>query len=148
MPFISASIAEQKHLSTEKIDLSKSILVTNPSISEAEKGTQQMLFRITFENIGVGFAHTFAINSGDTLGGIEFSRLMKVANEKADNSVEIEIKAYAKEIMSHEVSFYLCYIDCMTNEYIQAFTISKRKNYVINSGYPAFIGQTHEICSD
>ena len=155
MPFISAEIIEKKHISTEKIDLSKAILVTNPNTKENDKGTNQMLFRIVFENIGAGFAHTLTINTGETLGGTEFSKLIKISTEKSNNSVEIEIKAYCKEINSHDASFALRYIDCMTNEYIQSYSIhrsysiqNRKYNYSIHSGYPTFIGQAHDIGND
>ena len=155
MPFITADIIERKHISTEKIDLSKAILVTNPNTKENDKGTNQTLFRIVFENIGAGFAHTLIINTGDTLGGTEFSKLIKISTEKSNNSVEIEIKAYNKEIDSNDANFALRYIDCMTNEYIQIYSIqksysfqSRKYKYSIRSGYPTFIGQAHDIGND
>lgn len=140
MPFLEATILSQKHIDSNKVDLSKAILLTQINSSKNKDNYSQMYFKIKLENIGKGFAHTLSIISGETLGGNSYTKLIRV-NEQT----EIEVKAYVDDIISNRAGFSIIYIDCMTNEYIQTFVIKTDKTYSVESGYPSFLGQAHEI---
>jgi len=43
------------------------------------------------------------------------------------------------------VEFSIRYIDCMTNEYFQTYSLRTDNDSTIENGYPSFIGQTHSI---
>ena len=143
MPFIEASIVSKKHIHSGEIDLSKAILLAEFDEKRRNEKDEQMYFRIRLDNIGKGFAHTLSINSGESIGGKAYEKLIKVNEQTV-----IEVKAYIKDIKNNCVSFSLMYIDCMTNEYMQTFTIRRNKNYSVESGYPSFLGQAHEIGKD
>lgn len=143
MPFIEATILSSKHINSANIDISKAILLSEFNDKKHNEKDELMYFKIALNNIGKGFAHTLSIISGETLGGNAYTKLIRV-NEQT----EIEVKAYIDDIHNDRASFSLIYIDCMTNEYMQTFTIRRNKNYSVESGYPSFLGQAHEIGKD
>ena len=79
------------------------------------------------------------------MGGIAYSELIQV-----DDSGEFCFEIHAnKNICGDEINFGVRYIDCMTNEYTQFYTMQwKGENLSdtkIENGYPNFICQTHAI---
>lgn len=85
------------------------------------------------------------IYTGKNLGGIAYNELIQV-NDSGEFCFEIHA---SKNICGDEINFGVHYIDCMTNEYTQLYTIQwKSKNLSdtkVENGYPYFIGQTHDI---
>lgn len=144
MPFIEARITSLEHKYAKSgPDLSKSILIVNPQKSNDYSGSDFDLLKVQFENIGKGFAHTLTINTGENIGGNYYNKLYKV-----NDTDELLLKIYLDDLNDiNNISFALQYIDCMTNEYVQEFTIirKKRSKYTIECGYPIFLGQIHSI---
>ena len=97
---------------------------------------KQKTINVTIKNIGNGFAKTLVIHTGFNVGGHAFNKVINVGD-----------KAYTffvlnKDNLQGGVSFSLQYIDSMTNEYIQEYTIkSKYSTIEIECGYPQLLGQ-------
>ncbi len=104
-----------------------------------------LYYRIRLRNIGQGFANTLVIYTGKNLGGIAYNELIQV-NDSGEFCFEIHA---SKNILGDDINFGVRYIDCMTNEYTQQYTIQWRsqnfKDIKLENGYPNFICQTHAI---
>lgn len=104
-----------------------------------------LYYRIRLTNIGQGFANTLVIYTGKSIGGIAYKELIQV-----NNSGEFCLKIHTiKDISKDEINFGICYIDCMTNEYIQSYAMQWKSHNLsdikLENGYPNFICQTHAI---
>lgn len=113
-----------------------------------------MLVDLELENIGNGFANTLVVHLGNNIGGESYHRLIKVGEKE-----HLELEFYYDDIMHciHNIQFSLQYVDCMTNEYIQTYSMecsnsaeiiidkTATMSIIIESGYPRFIGQVHTI---
>lgn len=139
MPFIAIKILSNKM--AEKPNLSK-IKIIEKSDRRKEIDKSKIVFlNLDLENIGRDFASILALHIGHNFGGIAYNELIKV-----NDTVHLELGAYVDDISKGEsISFGIQYIDCMTNEYIQEYTIRKDKRIILENGYPKFIGQTHFI---
>ena len=139
MPFIYANfIRAEKH----SIDLSKAPFIEITNRNYEVNKNEIMLMDVDLENIGIGFANTLVVHVGQNLGGIGYPNLFKVGEKK-----HLQLRFYLDDAEKHnDLMFGLQFIDCMTNEYIQMYTIHySKKKISIESGYPQFIGQSHSI---
>lgn len=97
---------------------------------------KQKTINVTIKNIGNGFAKTLVIHTGFNVGGHAFNKVINVG----DNAYTFFV--LNKDNLQGGVSFSLQYIDSMTNEYIQEYTIkSKYSTIEIECGYPQLLGQ-------
>ena len=97
---------------------------------------KQKTINVTIKNIGNGFAKTLVIHTGFNVGGHAFNKVINVG----DNAYTFFV--LNKDNLQDGVSFSLQYIDSMTNEYIQEYTIkSKYSTIEIECGYPQLLGQ-------
>ncbi len=137
MPFLKAEV-DEKFTQTSKMDNSLKIynIYHSPKENNKPKGNT-VLLNVNLENIGRGFANTLVVRTEENVGGIAFNEVIKI-NESKRICLEVhEDEEYIK--------FAIMYIDCMTNEYEQVYTIYLGKKIDIDNGYPKFIGQTHVI---
>ncbi|SHH38518.1 hypothetical protein SAMN02745245_01216 [Anaerosphaera aminiphila DSM 21120] len=119
--------------------------INSNTINNDVSNEKILYYRMKLWNIGQGFANTLVIYTGETFGGIAYNELIQV-----NDSGEFCFKIHAgNDICGGEISFGVSYIDCMTNEYIQSYTIYLEGkdfgNAKVENGYPVFIGQTHAI---
>lgn len=139
MPFIAIKILSNKMAGTPNLSKTKIIEKSNRK-KEIDK-SKIVFLSFDLENIGRDFASILALHIGHNFGGIAYNELIKV-----NDTVNLELGVYIDDISKGEsISFGIQYIDCMTNEYIQKYTIKKDKRIIIENGYPEFIGQTHSI---
>lgn len=97
---------------------------------------KQKTINVTIKNIGNGFAKTLVIHTGFNVGGHAFNKVINIG----DNAYTFFV--LNKDNLQDGVSFSLQYIDSMTNEYIQEYTIkSKYSTIEIECGYPQLLGQ-------
>ncbi len=137
MPFL---MAEVKRLVDEKDANHSRIYKIHKSKQTATK-VNASLYSIQLRNIGRGFASTLVVYTGENLGGIVFKELMQVNESK-----KIYLEINSDDISNGAViSFAIRYIDCMTNEYIQNYSLAFNDDLTIDNGYPTFICQTHTI---
>lgn len=150
MPFL---MAEVKDYTDKKIDNiitgGVEILKIN-SISISNRTNDNLknrifCYRVKLRNIGQGFANTLVIYTGETVGGNAYNKVIEIKD-----STEFCFEVYSsKDVINDEIKFGVCYIDCMTNEYNQFYSIkweSKNPgNAKLENGYPCFAGQAHDI---
>lgn len=97
---------------------------------------KQKTINVTIKNIGHGFAKTLVIHTGYNIGGLAFNKVITVGD-----------KAYTFFVLNNDnlsdgASFALQYVDSMTNEYIQEYTIKTvHKTIDIECGYPQLLNQ-------
>ncbi|WP_455808421.1 hypothetical protein [Clostridium butyricum] len=112
----------------------------------SSSGEKEVYCFVTLKNIGRSFANTLTVNYGENFGGMEFNRIIQV-NDTVNFCFVINLKNFEA---IDTLEFSIIYIDCMTNEYIQSYTIKLKegthKNVPIDNGYPMFLAQTHAIC--
>lgn len=138
LPFLELNILNKKHI--VGVDLTKTYYIEGTNNRKNNDSTL-FLFNVQIENIGSGFAKTLVLQTNENIGGIVYNRLVKV-----NKTTDLQIKAYSNNIVEEGLTFGIVYIDCMSNEYQQLYTIKCRKqNYYIESGYPIFLGQAHDI---
>lgn len=100
-----------------------------------DKEKQQTIY-VAIKNIGLGFAKTLVIHTGFNIGGLAFSRVITVGDSAYTYFV------LNKESLKDGVSFSIQYIDSMTNEYIQDYSIKAEHNTInIECGYPQLLIQ-------
>lgn len=91
---------------------------------------------VAIKNIGNGFAKTLVIHTGYNLGGLAFNKVITVGDFAYTYFVA------NKDKLKDGLSFGLQYIDSMTNEYIQEYTITAKNgsdSVDIESGYPQLL---------
>lgn len=102
----------------------------------ADDKEKQKTINVTIKNIGHGFAKTLVIHTGFNIGGLAFNKVINVG----DNTYTFFV--LNTDNLNDGVSFALQYIDSMTNEYIQEYTIKKAHNTIeIECGYPHLMKQ-------
>ena len=91
---------------------------------------------VAIMNIGHGFAKTLVIHTGFNIGGLAFNKVINVG----ENAYTFFV--LNKDNLKDGISFSLQYIDSMTNEYIQEYTIKMVHNAIdIECGYPRLLKQ-------
>lgn len=96
----------------------------------------QKTINVTIKNIGNGFAKTLVIHTGSNIGGLAFNKVINVGDCAYTYFV------LNKENLKDGLSFALQYIDSMTNEYIQEYTIKTEPSTInIECGYPQLLEQ-------
>ncbi len=126
-PFLLVELAQDP-----RHELSTGFSLGNRTDDKEKKKT----INVTIKNIGHGFAKTLVIHTGFNVGGNAFNRVVTVGGNAYTFFV------LNKDNLQDGVSFSLQYIDSMTNEYIQEYTI-KTVNSAINieCGYPRLMKQ-------
>ena len=101
---------------------------------DSEEKDAQKEVCISIQNIGHGFANTLAIHTGVNIGGISFNKVILVGEHVYTLFIVNPIE------LKEGVSFSLQYIDSMTNEYIQDYSIKEGSNRIeIECGYPQLL---------
>ena len=97
---------------------------------------KQKTINVAIMNIGHGFAKTLVIHTGFNIGGLAFNKVINVG----ENAYTFFV--LNKDNLKDGISFSLQYIDSMTNEYIQEYTIKMVHNAIdIECGYPRLLKQ-------
>ena len=92
--------------------------------------------RVSIQNIGNGFATTLVIHTGFNIGGLAFNKVIPVG-ECAYTFFMVD-----PENLKEGLHFGIQYIDSMTNEYIQEYTMESDGSLIeIDCGYPQLIKQ-------
>ena len=100
-----------------------------------DKETQKTI-NIAIKNIGHGFAKTLVIHTGFNISGLAFNKVINVSDTAYTFFV------VNTDNLNDGVSFALQYVDSMTNEYIQVYTIKKVHSTIdIECGYPHLLNQ-------
>uniref|UniRef100_UPI003A8EE19D hypothetical protein n=1 Tax=Ellagibacter isourolithinifaciens TaxID=2137581 RepID=UPI003A8EE19D len=91
---------------------------------------------VTIKNIGHGFAKTLVIHTGFNIGGFAFNKVITVGDCTYTYFVINE------ESLKAGATFALQYIDSMTNEYIQEYSVKEEYSTIdIECGYPKLLEQ-------
>lgn len=139
MPFIKMKIIDSKMAG--KPNLSKTKIIEKSNRRKEIDKSKIVFLHFDLENIGRDFASILSLHIGHNFGGIAYNELLKVGDK-----IQLELGVYVDDLFNNEsIDFRIQYVDCMTNEYIQEYTIKKDKRIIIENGYPEFIGQTHSI---
>ena len=92
--------------------------------------------RVSIQNIGNGFATTLVIHTGFNIGGLAFNKVIPVG-ECAYTFFMVD-----PENLKEGLHFGIQYIDSMTNEYIQEYTMESDGSLIkIECGYPQLLKQ-------
>lgn len=92
--------------------------------------------RVSIQNIGNGFATTLVIHTGFNIGGLAFNKVIPVG-ECAYTFFMVD-----PENLKEGLHFGIQYIDSMTNEYIQEYTMESDGSLIeIDCGYPQLLKQ-------
>ena len=103
---------------------------------DLDNNEKQNTINVTIKNIGNGFAKTLVIHTGFNIGGLAFNKVISVGDCAYTYFV------LNKEELNDGLSFALQYIDSMTNEYIQEYTIKSEHSIIdIECGYPQLFKQ-------
>lgn len=151
MPFIHIDLKQAKNAKIE--DGADEYIIEKRSRYYEVDANNAIEVDLVLENIGNGFASTLVLHLGKTMGGESYQKIIKVGKKE-----NLQLKFYLGDAQhAFDISFSLQYVDSMTNEYIQEYTI-KCKNILgytsvadikelisIESGYPQFIGQVHHL---
>ena len=99
------------------------------------KATQEFYpIYLSITNIGNGFATTLVIHTGYNAGGLRFNYVILIGE-----SIYIYFIADSEEL-KEGLCFSLQYVDSMTNEYIQEYTVKSRNDRIsIDCGYPQLL---------
>ena len=129
--------AVQPFLMVERNQNPRSDFITGYSIGDKpDDKEKQKTINVTIKNIGNGFAKTLVMHTGFNKGGLAFNKVISVGD-----------CAYTYFVLNNEelkdgISFALQYIDSMTNEYIQKYTIkAEHRTIDIECGYPYLLEQ-------
>ncbi len=153
MPFLMAEVkgySENKNIGSvtgdvELYKIDSKIINTSPINKDEQRAQRIIYYRIALKNVGQGFASTTVIYTGENIGGQAFYELIQV-DCTSELCFEIHLN---KEIKGDKINFAVCYVDCMTNEYIQEYCVQWKGDHLndvkIQQGYPLFLGQTHDI---
>ena len=151
MPFIHIKLTRAERIRAIKEDTENVINVPS-RFYEIDK---KRLVRIdlSLENIGNGFANTLVLHLGWNIGGNSYQRLFKIGEKE-----HLQLYFYSDDTKHvSNISFAIQYVDCMTNEYIQHYTVKCcndlhllpaeeiEKSISIESGYPQLTGQVHQL---
>ena len=97
---------------------------------------KQKTIHVAIKNIGHGFAKTLVIHTGYNIGGMAFNKVITVGD------CAYTFFVLNKDNLKEGMSFALQYIDSMTNEYIQEYTVKmEHGNIDIECGYPQLLEQ-------
>ena len=95
---------------------------------------KQKTIHVAIKNIGHGFAKTLVIHTGYNTGGMAFNKVITVGD------CAYTFFVLNKDNLKEDMSFALQYIDSMTNEYIQEYTVKmEHGNIDIECGYPQLL---------
>lgn len=125
---------------------SKIYMIKEFESSDKQKQHSTFYYKMKLQNIGQGFASTLVIYTGENIGGVAYSELIQVNdNKEVFFGFELLDKLY-----TGVVEVPIQYIDCMTNEYIQEYSVWIKNGKIerIISGYPQFLAQTHDIINN
>lgn len=101
---------------------------------DPEDKEKQKVVRVAIQNIGNGFATTLVLHTGVNVGGFAFSKVIPVG-ESAYTFFVVD-----SENLEDGLHFGIQYVDSMTNEYVQEYTMrADGKDIVIDCGYPQLI---------
>lgn len=104
------------------------------NVPEDEKNRKEI--RVSIQNIGNGFATTLVVHTGANIGGLAFNKVIPVG-ECAYTFFIVD-----PENLKNGLHFGLQYVDSMTNEYIQEYTLkADRGSIEIDCGYPQLLSQ-------
>ena len=104
------------------------------NVSSDDKKNKKV--KVSIQNIGNGFATTLVIHTGFNIGGFAFNKVIPVGG------FAYTFFLADSENLKEGLQFKLQYIDSMTNEYIQNYTMkADRGNIEINCGYPQLLEQ-------
>jgi len=99
------------------------------SVPEDEKKRREV--RVSIQNIGNGFATTLVIHTGVNVEGFTFNKVIPVG-ECAYTFFMVDL-----ENLKDGLKFRIRYVDSMTNEYIQEYTMQSDGSLIeIDCGYP------------
>lgn len=113
-------------------DLSKGFSLGK--VPEDDKKRKEV--RVSIQNIGNGFATTLVIHTGFNIGGLAFNKVIPVG-ECAYTFFMVD-----PENLKEGLHFGIQYIDSMTNEYIQEYTMESDGSLIkIECGYPQLLKQ-------
>ena len=102
----------------------------------SEDKEKQQTIHVTIKNIGHGFAKTLVIHTGFNIGGFAFNKVITVGDCTYTYFVINE------ESLKAGATFALQYIDSMTNEYIQEYSVKEEYSTIdIECGYPKLLEQ-------
>lgn len=104
--------------------------------NETDDKEKEKTIYVTIKNIGHGFAKTLVIHNGSNIVGLAFNKVINVGDCAYTYFV------LNKDNLKEGLSFSLQYIDSMTNEYIQEYTIKAKHGVIdIECGYPQLLEQ-------
>ena len=97
---------------------------------------KQTTIYVSIKNIGHGFAKTLVIHTGYNLGGLAFNKVINVGD------CAYTFFVLNRDDLNEGVPFALQYIDSMTNEYIQEYTLkAEHGSIVVECEYPQLLEQ-------
>ena len=100
-----------------------------------DKEKQETIY-VSIKNIGHGFAKTLVIHTGYYLGGLAFNKVINVGD------CAYTFFVLNRDDLNEGVPFALQYIDSMTNEYIQEYTLkTEHGSIIIECEYPQLLEQ-------
>lgn len=103
-------------------------------VPEDEKKRKEVM--IAIQNIGNGFATTLVVHTGANIGGLAFSKVIPVGD------FAYTFFMLDPENLKKGLHFGIQYIDSMTNEYIQEYTMKADGSLIeIDCGYPQLLEQ-------
>ena len=103
---------------------------------DPENGKKRKEIRVSIQNIGNGFATTLVVHTGFNIGGLAFNKVIPVG-ECAYTFFMVD-----PENLKDGIHFGLQYVDSMTNEYIQEYTVKADGGSIeIDCGYPQLLEQ-------
>lgn len=123
LPFLLVKVVERD-------DLTRGF-VLGEEPAEKEKRKQ---ISVSIQNIGNGFATTLVIHTGYNAGGLSFNHVIPVG--------EIIYTYFIadSEELEKGLRFCLQYVDSMTNEYVQEYTVKSQNDKIsIDCGYPQLL---------
>ena len=92
--------------------------------------------RVSIKNIGNGFATTLVIHTGFNIGGLAFNKVIPVGECAYTFFIVDPVN------LKEDLHFGLQYVDSMTNEYIQEYTMKADGSIIeIDCGYPQLLRQ-------
>lgn len=126
-PFLLVKVGQDNHHEASKgFSLGK----------DPENGKKRKEIRVSIQNIGNGFATTLVVHTGFNIGGLAFNKVIPVG-ECAYTFFMVD-----PENLKDGIHFGLQYVDSMTNEYIQEYTVKADGGSIeIDCGYPQLLEQ-------
>ena len=151
MPFININLDKAEISKVEEV-ADENLIEVPGRFYEIDKNNV-VIMDVLLENIGNSFANTLVLKLNKNVGGESYQKLLKVGDKE-----KLQLKFYLNDAQHvSRISFGLQYVDSMTNEYIQIYTVNC-KNHIgfisvddlkelitIENGYPQFLGQVHHL---